>query len=313
MDTMQRTPSKKFPPFLGNPSMLPFLTRIQKGEILLADGATGTMLIAQGLKPGECPETWNLHKPEVLTHLTKLYVEAGSDFVTANTFGASPLKLAAYSLQDKMEEINRAGIEAVRKGVVDRAYVAASCGPSGKILKPYGDTELEVVFQSFVKQMKAIVASGADLICIETMMDLEEAKLAIRAAKEVSSQIPVIATMTFDSTPRGFYTLMGNSVEKVAQGLEKAGADVLGSNCGNGIENMVEIARQFRKATRLPLIFQANAGLPQRESNEIFYRETPAFMAEKAKAFLDLPISVLGGCCGTTPEHIRAWKKMIRK
>jgi 5-methyltetrahydrofolate--homocysteine methyltransferase len=150
-----------------------------------------------------------------------------------------------------------------------------------------------------------------DLICIETMTDLAEASLAIRAAKEVSASIPVMSTMTFDQTPRGFYTIMGTTVEAAAAGLEEAGADLVGSNCGNGIETMVELARAFREHSALPLIIQSNAGLPEMKSGELVYRETPDFMAEKAKAMLGIGVSIIGGCCGTTPDHIRALREMV--
>ena len=177
--------------------------------------------------------------------------------------------------------------------------------------EPYGDAEPEELYDSFRQQIGWLVEAGADLVCIETMVDLAEATLAIRAAKEVSPPTPVMATMTFDPTPKGFFTIMGVDVEHAAEGLRAAGADVVGSNCGNGIENMITIAREFRKYTELPRIIQSNAGLPKTTGDKLEYEETPAFMAEKARALVDAGVSIIGGCCGTTPEHTNAVRRML--
>lgn len=290
--------------------MKDLLERIKNG-VLVADGAMGTMLMACGLKPGDVPESFNLTQPEILEKIASLYLDAGAEIIQTNTFGASPLKLSFYSLDGKTEEINRNAVLAVRKAVGERAYISASCGPSGRLLKPYGDTEPEDVYSSFERQLKTLIHSGVDIICIETMTDLTEATLAIKAAKTVSPPTPVMATMTFDPTPRGFYTVMGINIEQAAKGLETAGADIIGSNCGNGIENMIKIAIEFRQKSRLPLIIQSNAGLPVIKRNTTVYPETPEFMAEKAKELVSIGVSIIGGCCGTTPEHIRALCEMV--
>ncbi len=292
--------------------MKDLLERIKNG-VLVADGAMGTMLMACGLKPGDVPESFNLTQPEILEKIASLYLDAGAEIIQTNTFGASPLKLSFYSLDGKTEEINRNAVLAVRKVVGERAYISASCGPSGRLLKPYGDTEPEDVYSSFERQLKTLIHSGVDIICIETMTDLTEATLAIKAAKTVSPSTPVMATMTFDPTPRGFYTIMGINIEQAAKGLETAGADIIGSNCGNGIENMVKIAREFRAYSTLPLIIQSNAGLPEIKGNKTIYPETPEFMAEKAKELVSIGVSIIGGCCGTTPEHIRALCEILNR
>ena len=291
--------------------MKKLLERLRNGEILVADGAMGTMLFERGLKSGDCPEGLNLSRLDILEDIAKLYLDAGADIIQTNTFGGSPLKLASYSLEDKAALINRNAVSAVRKAVEGRAYVSASCGPCGKILKPYGDTDPLIIYESFEIQMQAFAESGCDVICIETMMDLGEMILALKAAKMKAPGIPVMATMTYDATPKGFFTIMGDTIEKAAKTLEEAGADVVGSNCGNGIENMIRIAREYRKHTTLPLIIQSNAGLPLIENGELLYPETPEFMAEKAKELVDAGVSIIGGCCGTTPEHIRAIKSSI--
>jgi 5-methyltetrahydrofolate--homocysteine methyltransferase len=287
------------------------LKRLKNGEILVADGAMGTMLLDLGLKPGEPPESFNLTRLEVLEKISSLYLDAGADIIQTNTFGASPIKLSFYSLEDKAEEINRNAVLVVRKVVKDRAYISASCGPSGKLLKPYGEVEPEEIYNSFETQINTLISAEVDIICIETMTDLKEATLAIKAAKTISPSTPVIATMTFDPTPKGFYTVMGVNIEDAAQGLEEAGADIIGSNCGNGIENMIKISKEFKKFSSLPLIIRSNAGIPRMQGNKPIYPETPEFMAEKAKELVSIGISIIGGCCGTTPEHIKVLRKMV--
>jgi 5-methyltetrahydrofolate--homocysteine methyltransferase len=241
-----------------------------------------------------------------------LYLDAGAEVVQTNTFGGSPLKLAAYGLDDRTEEINRAAARAVRGAVGDRAYVSGSCGPCGRTLEPYGDAKPDDVRAGFVRQMGALVEAGVDILCIETMTDLAEARLAIEAARGVSADVPVMATMTFDATPRGYFTIMGVDVAAAADGLVAAGADLVGSNCGNGIEKMIEIAHAFRARTSTPLIIQSNAGLPRMVDGRVVYDETPEFMAERALELVDIGVRVIGGCCGTTPQHTRALGKALR-
>lgn len=290
------------------------LERIEKGEILIADGAMGSLLMARAkdLIKGKCPEFINLSRPDILEEIAGYYLEAGADIIQTNTFGGSPLKLSDYSLEDKTDEINRSAIQAVKKVVRNRAYVSASCGPSGKMLKPYGNIDHGTMCENFSRQLKVVIEAGTDIICIETMTDIQEATIAIKAAKTISSSIPVMATMTFDKNPRGFFTVMGVTIEKAARELETAGADIVGSNCGNGIENMLLIAREFRKFTSIPLIIQSNAGLPEIRDDMIIYPETPEFMAEKSKELVSVGVSIIGGCCGTTPDHIRAIAQTVR-
>ena len=291
--------------------MKPLLERLTDGEVLVGDGAMGTMLLARGLESGASPESFSLNRPEVLQEIARLYLEAGADIIQTNTFGGCPLKLAMYGLDDQAEEINRAAAAAVRSAVNDRALVSGSCGPSGAMLKPYGDTEPEEMYSAFRRQMEALIGAGVDVICIETMTAAEEAALAIKAAKDVKGDIPVMATMTFDATPRGYFTIMGVTVEQAAAELTNAGADVIGSNCGNGSAPMIKIARLFRASTDRPLLIQPNAGLPETRDGELIYSETPEFMAEKARELIAAGVSIIGGCCGTTPEHIRALRETV--
>jgi 5-methyltetrahydrofolate--homocysteine methyltransferase len=286
-------------------------TRVGRGEVVLADGAIGSLLMARGLARGAAPESLNLTQPQVLEEIARLYLDAGAEIIQANTFGASPLKLANYALADKTAAINESAVAAVRRVVGERAYVSASCGPSGKILKPFGDTEADEMLASFQEQMKAVIHAGADIVCVETMSDITEARLAIQAARSFSTTIPVMATMTFEATPRGFFTIMGVSIAAACRELEKAGADLVGSNCGNGSLQMVAIAREFKKFSKLPLVIQANAGVPELRQGQVHYPETPEYMAAMIKELLAAGVSVLGGCCGTTPDHTRAMRRVL--
>jgi len=288
-----------------------FLDRISRGEILISDGALGTMLFAAGIEPGQCPDQVVLEKPELLQDIAGQYIEAGTDIVHTDTFGATPLKLADYHLQDRTEEINTRAVTLLKEVAGDRAYVSGSCGPSGKILKPYGDVDPAEVLDGYLAQMEALISAGVDLLCIETMIDLKEALLAVEAARSISSEIPIMTTLTFDKTPKGFFTIWGAGIEESVTALQEAGADVVGSNCGNGIEIMVEIAWAFRDVTRLPLLIQSNAGQPENRGGEIYYSETPELFAEKTVELKDLGVAVIGGCCGTTPDHIRAMRAAI--
>jgi 5-methyltetrahydrofolate--homocysteine methyltransferase len=253
----------------------------------------------------------NLSRPELIEQIGRLYVEAGAELLTTNTFGGSPLRLALHALADQCEAVNREAVRAARRAAGGRAYVSGSVGPTGRLLAPLGDVSPEQVREGFERQIRALADAGADLVCVETMTDLAEATLAVEAARAVAPRLPVLATMTFDKTPRGYFTVMGVSVERAARGLAEAGADVVGSNCGNGCEAMVEIAAAFRRATSLPLAIQSNAGIPSEHGGQLVYPEGPDFMADKAVALLRLGVSIVGGCCGTTPEHVRALRRAV--
>ena len=287
------------------------LERIERGDVLVGDGGWGTMLMARGLEPGTPPESFVLDAPEVIEEVALLYLEAGAELITTDTFGATPLSLESHGLADKTEEINRGAVEAARRAVGERAYVSASVGPTGRLLKPFGDTEPEAMREAFERQIRGLAEAGPDLICVETMTDLTEATLAVRAAKALAPGVPVVATMTFDATPRGFFTVMGVTVQRAAAGLAEAGADIVGSNCGNGIEVMVRIAREFKSQSGLPIALQANAGLPENRGGTVVYPETPEFMADKAAELLEIGVSIIGGCCGTTPDHVRAIRRLV--
>jgi 5-methyltetrahydrofolate--homocysteine methyltransferase len=287
------------------------LARLGRGDVLVGDGAWGTLLMQRGLAPGQPPEWFALEKPETIEEVARLYVEAGADLVTTDTFGGTSFRLKLHGLDGERERINRQAVEAVRRAVAGRALVSASVGPSGQLLEPYGDTPPDAVEAAFAEQVAALAAAGADVLCVETMGDLTEATRAVKAAKTVAPGVPVMATMTFEPTPRGYFTVMGVSVEKAAAGLEAAGADVVGSNCGTGIADMVEIARRMVRATRLPVLVQPNAGLPESRQGEVVYRETPEAFTARVPELLEMGVAIVGGCCGTTPDHTRAIRRAV--
>jgi 5-methyltetrahydrofolate--homocysteine methyltransferase len=285
--------------------------RIAAGDPVCGDGAWGTRLMACGLRPSDCFEAVCLERPELLAEIASAYLAAGAELITTNTFGASPSALARHGLDGSTEEINRAAVEAIRGVASGRALVSGSVGPTGALLAPLGDADPDDVGDGFARQIGALIAAGADVICIETMMDLDEARLAVAAARAESGSVPVIATMTFDPTPRGFFTTMGVSVAEACTGLLDTGADLVGANCGHGMADMVELAHELRAHTRAPLVIQANAGLPEDRGGVLHYPETPELMAARVGELLDLGVAVIGGCCGTGPEHIRAIRAAI--
>jgi 5-methyltetrahydrofolate--homocysteine methyltransferase len=280
-------------------------TRVEKKKILIADGGWGTELQKRGLAPGEPPEAWNLSRPEEVAAVARSYVEAGADIILTNTFGGSPLKLAKVHLEDKLLEINRRGARISKQAAGDQAFVFASIGPSGEFMAPLGTVSEVDMVQGFAEQAMALAAGGADGIVVETMMDLAEAKAALRAAKE-STSLPVAVTLTFNKGPKGYATMMGVRPEQAAAELERAGANILGANCGAGIDIMIELMGLMRSATTLPLWCKPNAGLPELVHGKTVYRETPEMMASKLKDLVRAGAKIVGGCCGTTPCHIRA-------
>jgi 5-methyltetrahydrofolate--homocysteine methyltransferase len=281
-------------------------SRLEKEKILIADGGWGTELQKRGLPPGEVPEAWNLSRPEDVLAVARSYVEAGADIILTNTFGGSPLKLAKVDLGDKLVEINRRGAEISKQAAGDRALVFASIGPSGEFMAPLGTISEADMVKGFAEQAQALAEGGADGIVVETMMDLAEAKAAVRATKE-STSLPVAVTLTFNKGPKGYATMMGIRPEQAAAELESAGTDIVGANCGAGIDIMIELMRLMRSATSLPIWCKPNAGLPELIDGKTVYRETPEMMASKLNALVQAGASIVGGCCGTTPAHIRAF------
>ena len=288
------------------------LERLSRGDILISDGATGTYLQDRGLEPGGCPEEFNASHPEIVRGMATAYFEAGSDMVLTNSFGGNRFMLKKYGYGDRLREFNRLASEHARSAAPPGGYVVGSVGPSGEFLEPLGEVTETEMFEAFVEQVTALEEGGADAVVVETMTALEEATLAIRAAKEHTG-LTVMATMVFDKGPRGFFTMMGVTPARAATELSAAGADVVGSNCGNGIEGMVEVAKEMRQATDGYMLVHSNAGLPELRNGEVVYPEGPDWMAERFQALVEAGVNIVGGCCGTTPDHIRALSGRLRR
>jgi len=285
--------------------------RLLSKKILVLDGAWGTEMIKRGLKPGECPELWNLNRPDDVRVIARAYKEAGADIILTNTFGGSRFKLKRSGISSNIKQINKKGVQLSRE-VCGDSLVFASIGPTGEFLKPLGMVSKEEMVLCFSEQVEAFVEGGADGVIIETMIDLNETNCALKAVKE-NSNLPVAVSMTFDKGERGYATVMGITPEKAAKELEKAGADIVGSNCGSGTKNLIEIARIIRSVTTLPLWIKPNAGVPQLVKGKTVYPETPEEMAKFTPDLIKIGVNMIGGCCGTTPEHIRLIAKEVQR
>ncbi len=295
---------------MANRSLLAALAR----KPLLADGAMGTQLQQAGLEPGGCGEAWNLDHPERVLAIQRAYVEAGSDCLITNTFGASRIMLERHG-EERVVEINRAGVELARSAFGDRpGFVLGDIGPFGGLLEPYGEMPADRVAESFAQQSRALISAGVDAILIETQTAFEELELAIAAARQAGAPC-VIASMAFDLMHDGreVRTMMGITPEAAAGFMRDRGVDVAALNCGTGVDmsKAADTVRRYRSVQPLPVMAQPNAGQPVLENMRVVYRQTPEEMAAGLPELLAAGAAIVGGCCGSTPDHIRALRRTL--
>lgn len=283
--------------------MQAWLEELTREGSVITDGAWGTQMQARGLPAGACPDSWNLIRPEVVTAVAQDYVNAGSQVILTNTFRCNRLTLAEYGLAEQTGALNRAGVALSREAAGGRARVFASIGPTGKLLM-LGGVDEEALRAAFAEQALALAEGGAEALVVETMTDLVEAAIAVRAA--AGTGLPVVASMVFDSGKNHDRTLMGVTPEQAAASLEAAGAAVIGANCGLGLAGYLPICERLHAATSLPIWIKANAGLPTLVDGRAEYRETAESFAALVPAVAAAGASFIGGCCGTTPAYIAA-------
>lgn len=286
---------------------------LQSSKPILLDGAMGTMLFAAGLESGKCPEEWNILHPEKVRKIHRAYIEAGSQIILTNTFGGSAIRLDSHGLADRVLELNEAAAKNARAEADSANHpvvVAGSIGPTGVLLEPLGTLTREQAQESFAAQASGLAAGGVDLFWIETMSDLEEVKAAVAGIRSVSN-LPIAATMSFDSHGR---TMMGVSPEQASQALHLEEIQLMGANCGTGSDELIEAIQAYKSTNpELPLIAKANAGLPKMIGTEIVYNGSPEVMADYAVKAWKEGARLIGGCCGSTPEHIKAMADALAK
>jgi len=289
------------------------LEKLAEGKVLVSDGAWGTFLHRKGLKADECPESWNLQRPDDVLEIASTYVEAGADIILTNSFGASPLKLEGYGLEARTIELNRSAAELSKKAAGEGILVMGSMGPTGKMVM-MGEVSPQEVFKGFMEQSSGLAEGGVDGIAIETMTDPEEARLAIEAVKKVTA-LDLACTFTFSKNQDGVYrTMMGTDVEAYLEMALSAGADIIGANCGNGTAGMIEIVKVIRALDpEIPVLVHANAGLPIYQDGKTVFPESPGEMASQIEDLVRAGANIVGGCCGTTPEHIRQIVQVLSK
>jgi len=270
---------------------------------VITDGAWGTQMQARGLGVGEFPDDWNLTHPDRVCAVAEAYVEAGSEVILTNTFGATRPRLAEAGLEAKVADINREGARISCEAAKGRAKVFGSLGPTGKMLMT-GDISVDELRAAFGEQAQALAEGGADALVVETMSDPEEAKAAVEAAK--AAGLPVVACMVFDAGKDKDRTMMGTTPEQAAAVLTEAGADAIGSNCGQGVEGFVGLCRRLKAATDRPIWIKANAGIPEMVNDRVVYRTTADEFAGYCGALKEAGADFVGGCCGTDPDFIRA-------
>ncbi len=289
----------------------PILDLLQE-RIIVLDGAMGSLLIDQELPPGTPPEIWNVSNPDNIKKIHQQYFEAGSDIVLTNTFGGSCLKLSAYKHGNSITEYNQNAVKNAKEVCPENGYVAGDIGPSGTFLPPVGSITIIDLESNYLEQTKILADAGVDLFFIETMVDLKEAEAAVKAAKSVSS-LPIFVSMTYKKTKRGFFTIMGNSIEQCVESLQKLGVDAIGANCTIGSDEMIDLIKELSQLTELPIIAKPNAGQPQLINGKTVYPTNPNNFAKDISKMVEYNAKIIGGCCGTNPGYIKKIIQSIKR
>ncbi len=282
-----------------------------KSKILVSDGAMGTMLQQSGLPVGQCPEEWNISHSDVLLSIHKEYYDAGADIIETNTFGGNLYRLKHFGFENKSYDFNKAGAEIAKKVCPKGKYVAGSVGPTGEFLQPLGLATAADLVKAFEEQIQGLVDGGIDVLFIETISFIEEIYAAISAAQKINKDIPLIASMSFEKSAVGYRTMMGTSIPDFIEQINNHPVVAIGANCGKGADEMIDIMEEFRQHTDLPLLAQANAGLPETIDNRIVYSETFAQRGDLTRILLSEKVNIIGGCCGTKPDHIKAIREIV--
>lgn len=289
------------------------LTWLAEGRVVLGDGAMGTMLQEAGLTDGGAPELWNVTQPDKVRAIYQAYVDAGSNLIETNTFGGTSARLKWHHLQDRVLELNRAGVQLAKEVAGPAgALVAGSVGPSGELIEPVGPLTMDEAEAIFAEQVQGLVEGGVDVIVIETMSHLNEVEAAVKGARRVAPDVPLIVTLSFDTN---YHTMMGVSPKEAVETLSRWGVQIVGANCGNGpaeIEAVMTQMAQYRPEG-IYLMAQSNAGMPQYQNGAIHYDGTPAVMADYAIRLRNLGVNIIGACCGSKPAHIKAMQAALER
>jgi 5-methyltetrahydrofolate--homocysteine methyltransferase len=280
-------------------------------RVLVCDGAMGTMLQQSGLPSGHCPEEWNVSNPDKVSKIHKAYYEAGADIVETNSFGGNRFRLDFHGHGDDVYKFNKTAAELARSVCPPEKFVAGSVGPSGEFIEPVGTRTVSEMIEIFEEQIRALVDGGIDLIIVETMADFQEIGAAIQAAKTVNSEIPIIASMTFEKSAAGIHTMMGIKPQMMVRQLQPLGVNAIGANCGFGMEEMMNVISEIRQNSDFPILSQANAGSPVWDGSKNVYSESPEERAKAVSKLLEFKPNIIGGCCGTTPAHIAAIREVV--
>jgi len=283
--------------------------KVTAAVTMVADGGWGTEFQKLGLEPGAAPERWNLERPEVVEQVGRSYVEAGAEVLLTNTFGGNGFVLGRHELGDRLEEINRRGAELSRSAAAGRALVFGAMGPTGQLLQ-MGEVTEDQIYETYRRQAAALWQGGADALLVETMIDVDEMRLAARAGRD-ATPLPLVLSMTFDSGKEKTQTMMGVTPEQAVAVMEAAGAWMVGANCGLGPEFYVKVCTKLRSATTLPIWVKANAGIPKVVGGRVVYPQDPETFAGLALELHRAGANVIGGCCGTTPAHIRRLRERL--